>query len=627
MWLVNRFSFIIVIITFLISCGGSSSDIIPVQDFFERTEKTSFKLSPDGYRIAYLGLEDHCKNIFVLDLQNPDSSKQLTYQADMNVQYFFWATNDSIVYSNAHSREDSLRLYTIDVRFEIAKPLLPVRKNSIRWLSPNRSFNGNLLALMNSRDSASFDLYRIKLDGSGATLVDQNPGNFNSWFASNDGKVRLVMSTDSVEETFWYRAEEGMAFKNVFKTDFNSTIFPVGPVQARTTHMYALSNVARDKLALVEMNIENGKEERVIFADKDADVNKEGYFFANQQMLFSTVYKNKKHISVYHPRLKGIYNQIKKKFKDQSIDILDVDSLFHTVIFKSYTDRNPGNIYYYSSQNDKIVELTAINPTLAGKDLAEMNEISYFSRDGKLIKGYLTYPLHKQKKYPVVVLVHDGPNRRDVWGFNAEVQFLASRGYAVFQVNYRGSTGLGKDFFTAGYKQWGGKIQNDITDGVTWLIHQGIADKDRIAIMGAGFGGYSALYAACFNPTLYKCAISSSGYSNLFTYFKEIPPYYQQYLKLYYQIIGNPTKEYELFKAISPLFHAESVAIPILYFQGGKDQYSSVADANQFVQKVKNMQIPIRYIFKEDEGKRFKKEENIIEYYQEVESFLASYLK
>jgi dipeptidyl aminopeptidase/acylaminoacyl peptidase len=288
----------------------------------------------------------------------------------------------------------------------------------------------------------------------------------------------------------------------------------------------------------------------------------------------------------------------------------------------------PGGFYYYYKPTDKIVELYQQYPSLADKDLSEMKEITFNSRDGREIHGYLTYPSQRKSSgYPMVVLVHDGPNRRDVWGFNAEVQFLASRGYLVFQVNYRGSIGFGKEFFAAGFKEWGGNIQNDINDGVTWLINQGIADKNNIAIMGTGFGGYSALYAACFHPTLYKCVVSSSGYTNLFTYFKEIPPYFQSRIKLYHQIIGDPQKESDLFKAISPLFHAENIRTPLLMFQGGKDRYNSTTDVNQLVQRVKNSNVPVRYIYYEDEGKRFKKEENIVTYYQEVEKFLSTYLK
>src|SRR5690606_17227399 len=159
--------------------------------------------------------------------------------------------------------------------------------------------------------------------------------------------------------------------------------------------------------------------------------------------------------------------------------------------------------------------LSQDNPNLKEADFNKMEEVKFLSRDNKDIYAYLTYPKDQKENVPVVVLVHDGPNRRSEWGFDPEVQFLTSRGYAVFQVNYRGSIGYGKDFWTAGFKEWGGKIQSDISDGVAWLIHQGIADKNRIAIMGSGFGGYSALYAAAFNPSLFKCAISTSGYSNL----------------------------------------------------------------------------------------------------------------
>ena len=606
----------------IIGCNGPRSvERIPVQDFFGKPERLNFRVSPDGRYIAYLGLEDHCRNIFVLDIEEPDSSKQLTYQNNINVQYFFWSASDSIVFSNSQSPEDSLRLFTIDIHHEVAKPLLPPTKNALAWLSPMKSKNGNLLAEMNSRDSSVFDLYRIPLDGSGPKLVELNSGKISSWYASSDGKVRLALSSDSVEDQLLYREEEGEPYQKVVETDFATTVLPLGPVKGEHATVYAMSNIGRDKLAVVKLDLRTGNEE-VVAENKQVDMNREGYSFSREEVIYTAGLSNKKETRILNKDFKKIYSKITNKFDGYNIDILDMDSSFNTVLFKTYTDVNPGGIYYYSKKKDKIVELSVINPALTGKSLAPMEEVSFNSRDGKTIKGYLTYPLVKQKSYPVVVLIHDGPNRRDAWGFNSEVQFLANRGYAVFQINYRGSVGYGKQFYTAGFKQWGGEIQNDISDGVAWLIHQGIADKSRIAIMGTGFGGYSALYAACFNPTLYKCAISSSGYTNLFTYLKEIPPYYQPYLQLYYNIIGDPTKEYELFRAISPLFHAEKVRMPILMFHGGKDRFNSLTDVNQFVQKVKNNNVTVRYVFKEDEGRRFKKDENVIEYYQMIEQFL-----
>lgn len=625
MRLLINFIFLCVFIFSLCSCTGGRIETIPIQDFFVKPERVNFKVSPDGKRIAYIGIDDHCRNIFILDIEEPDSSKQLTYEKNMNVQYFFWATPDSIVFSLHQAPQDSLRLFAIDIYTEKASVLIPPSKSELRWVSPIRTIDGKLLAQMNSRDSTVFDLYRIPLDGSGATLVDVNTQNMTTWMASLDGQVRLALSSDSVEDKVWFREDEKQPFRNVLHTDFGSTIFPLGPVKDSLSSFYTLSNIGQDKLGLVRINFLTGHQQ-VLVENKNTDLNKEGYHFAKGEMVYTSVTENKKQIHVLNDKLKAIYAEIQHKYSNYNVDIVDFDKDFNLVVFKIYTDVNPGQILYYSSKTGQIKELVTINPTLKDQEFSPMESLSFYSRDGKMINGFLTYPLKKQNKYPVVVLVHDGPNYRDTWGFNQEVQFLANRGYAVFQVNYRGSTGFGKEFLKAGDKQWGGEIQNDINDGVTWLIHQGIADKDRIAIMGTGFGGYSALYAACFNPSLYKCAISSSGYTNLFTYLKEIPPYYKQYLQMYYKIIGDPSREYELFKAISPLFHAEKVKMPILMFQGGRDQYNSITDINQFVQKVKNNGGNIQYTYFEEEKRRLKNEENIVLYYQQIEDFLKKNL-
>ncbi len=621
--IVNLMFLCVVIISFC-NCGDRDKvKTIPIQDFFVKPERTSFKVSPDGRRIAYIGVEDHCRNIFILDTEIPDSSKQLTYEKHINVQYFFWATSDSIVYSNSHSNKDSLRLFIIDIHTEKSTYLIPPAQHELRWVSPTHAIDGKILAQLNVRDSTIFDLYRIPLNGKGPELVELNTQRMGTWVASMDGQVRLAISSDSIQDKIWYRDNEGEPFRNVLNTDFISTIIPLGPAKGSNSSFYGLSNIGKDKSGLVLMDFKTG-DQQVLVDNEKADLNKEGYLFSKGEMIYTSVStEDRKEINVLNDKLKSIYQEIQRKYADYNIDLIDVDENFNLVVFKIYTDVDPGQVLYYSAKSGEIKELVAINPSLKNIELSPMQAVSYFSRDGKLINGFLTYPLIKKDKYPVVVLVHDGPNSRDNWGFNQEVQFLANRGYAVFQVNYRGSTGFGKEFVKEGYKQWGGEIQNDISDGVSWLIHQGIADKDRVAIMGTGFGGYSALYAACFNPTLYKCAISSSGYTNLFTYLKEIPPFYQQYLQMYYKIIGDPSKESDLFKAISPLFHAEKIKMPILMFQGGRDRYNSITDINQFVQKVKNNGGNIKYTFFEEEGRRIRKEENIILYYQQVEDFLS----
>ena len=613
----------------LVSCEEKQSNqkIVPIEDFFVKPERTSFKLSPDGSKIAYLGEHDHCKNIFILDLQKPDSSKQLTYQVNLNVQHFFWLDEQRIIFSNTQSSADSLRLFHIDIKTEKRQALLKPEKAKLRWVGPIKAHNGSLLVGMNSRDSSLFDLYRVFLDGRPKELVAKNPGNVMNWIGSPDGVVRIALTSDSVQETLLYRRAERDPFKEVMVNDFETLFYPIGFVKGSTDHIYAFSNRNRDRMALVEFDASTGQELRNIHENKRGDLSIEGYSHNLQEMVYVSSFADKYQKEVFNASYREVYQELKKKFKDSEISFLDVDKQQEGFVVRVFSDIHAGETYYYNRRTKVLDLLNEENPKLKNIPFNPMEEVEFLSRDNKNIHAYITYPKGRKKNIPVVVLVHDGPNRRAEWGFDPEVQFLANRGYAVFQVNYRGSIGYGKDFWSAGFKEWGGKIQSDITDGVAWLIHQGIADKNRIAIMGTGFGGYSALYAAAFNPSLYKCAISSSGYSNLFTYFREIPPHLKHYVQLFYRIIGNPESESELFQSISPIFHADKVRIPVLFFQGGLDKYSSVTDANQFVGKLKGNGIPVRYFFKKDEGKRFKNEENIVEYYMEIENFLGEYLK
>lgn len=613
----------------LASCdrGQDTSESIPIESFIFKSEKSSFKLSPDGKMIAYLGLHDHCKNIFILDLEDESKSKQLTYQADLNVQNFQWVNNKTIVFSNTQSSQDSLRILTVSVDDERVTRVIEPTKSRMRFLRPFEAIDGAMYALMNTRDSTVFDLYRVFLDGRTPVLVYQNPGNIVTWIPSHDGVVRMALASDSAQESVLYRSSEAEQFSEVVTHDFKTIFQPMGFVDTSSTRIYALSNENRDKLAIVEYDVWRGKELRQIFVDNGVDVNFEGYYHDTNALLFASTNFKEKSYSFFDNRVEAVYKKLDARFSPLQIDFVDIDIARKNYIIKVYSDTHPEHIYHYDAVGDRVMSLSELFPALSETELQPMEAVSYSARDNRVINGFITYPKGQRKDCPVVVLVHDGPTGRDEWGFQPDVQFLANRGYAVFQVNYRGSRGYGKDFWAAGFKEWGGRIQSDITDGVTWLIHQGIANKDRIAIMGSGFGGYSALHAACFNPSIYRCAISSSGYSNLFTFFREIPPIHKQYVQMYYQIVGNPERETDLFRAISPVFHADKVRSPVLYFQGGKDRYSSVTDANQFVAKLKQNNVPVRYIFKENEGKRFRTEENMVLYYQEIEQFLGQNLK
>jgi len=600
---------------------------IPVEDFFATPERTAFKLSPDGKRIAYLGIDHHCQNIFIMGTEDERPPEQLTYQTDRNVHHFFWASDSVLVLDHVRAPTDSLRLYAVSAISGRTWPLLRMKPARLRLLHPRKSYGSYLMAAINARDSSVFDLYRIHLAGSPPELVSQNPGNIADWFMSPDGRARLAVTNDSVRQAILYRPREEAPFAQVALTDYQTQIRPLGYVKNSLTNIYALSNAGRDKLALVEYNTATGREERVIFRHEQVDLEPGGYVPEVQELLFSPYTLDRREMHLLHPGFGKSFNRFCRKFEGQSVDVLDVDTSLTRMIAKVYTDVNAGGTYYYDATTDRVRLLSEMNPKICEANLMPQKPVAFHARDGLPLSGYLTYPQGgKRENLPVVVLVHDGPYRRESIAYDAEVQFLASRGYLVFQPNYRGSAGYGKRFWAAGFREWGGKIQTDIIDGVTWLIHRGIADRDRVAIMGTGFGGYSALHASIHHSSFYRCAVSMSGYVNLFTYFKEIPPHQHQHVLTYHDIIGDPVREADMFKAISPLFQADRVKIPVLFAQGGRDRFSTPADANRFVHRVRNGKTPIRYIYRADEGRKFRNEENRVHYYQEVEAFLAQYL-
>ncbi|HUM48254.1 MAG TPA: S9 family peptidase, partial [Chitinophagales bacterium] len=262
------------------------------------------------------------------------------------------------------------------------------------------------------------------------------------------------------------------------------------------------------------------------------------------------------------------------------------------------------------------------------EELASMKPISYTSKDGFTIHGYLTLPLHaKEKQLPVVINPHGGPWVRDTWGFNPEVQFLANRGYAVLQVNYRGSTGYGRKFWEASFKQWGKKMQDDLTDGVNWLIDAGIADPDRIAIYGGSYGGYATLAGLTFTPDKYACGIDYVGVSNLFTFMNTIPPYWKPFLDMMYEMVGNPVTESELLHESSPVFHVEEIRAPLLVVQGKNDPRVNINESNQIVEALRKKGVAVEYIVKDNEGHGFHNEENRFEFYSAMERFLQKHLR
>jgi dipeptidyl aminopeptidase/acylaminoacyl peptidase len=298
-------------------------------------------------------------------------------------------------------------------------------------------------------------------------------------------------------------------------------------------------------------------------------------------------------------------------------------------IVAAYNDRTPGARYVYDRKTDALVKMGDISPWLPESRMATMQPIKYQSRDGLTIHGYLTLPQGKSKNLPCVVNPHGGPWARDVWGYSPEVQFLANRGYCVLQMNFRGSTGFGRAFWEASFKQWGLAMQDDITDGVQWLVQQGIADPKRIAIYGASYGGYATLSGVTKTPDLYAAAVNYVGVSNLFTFMNTIPPYWEPFRQQMYQMVGNPEDPADKARmtATSPALNADKIRTPRLVAQGARDPRVNKAESDQIVQALRVRGVDVEYMVKDNEGHGFANEENRFEFYGAMERFLAKHLK
>ncbi|MFZ4549275.1 MAG: alpha/beta hydrolase family protein, partial [Bacteroidales bacterium] len=300
-------------------------------------------------------------------------------------------------------------------------------------------------------------------------------------------------------------------------------------------------------------------------------------------------------------------------------------------IINTYSDKTMGSYYLYDVKTEKLDKISDVSPWLDEKEMASMLPIEYKSRDGLTINGYLTLPkgytMENAKNLPVVVNPHGGPWYRDQWGFNPEVQFLANRGYAVFQMNFRGSTGYGRKFWEASFKQWGKTMQYDITDGVNWLVNEGIADSTRIAIYGGSYGGYATLAGITFTPDLYAAAVDYVGVSNLFSFMNTIPPYWKPMMDMMYEMVGDPTKDSVLMREASPVFHVDKIKTPLFVAQGANDPRVNKAESDQMVDALKKRGIEIEYMVKDNEGHGFHNEENQFDFYRSMEKFLATYLK
>ncbi len=616
-----------IVAVLLNACSNNGVREIPVISFFKTPEKSAFHISPNGKYISYLKLYQDKLNIFVQAVAVGKESRVTSF-ADYPVKDYFWSLDNKLIFNKDLTDINQYQLFALDMQDMKPKKLLSLTKVRLRLLSRNHNSKDWINIVTNKRDSTTFDVYKLNIQTGELKLYIKNPGNITEWYPASEGNIRLAKASDGVNETILFRQDDAHPFKPIISNNFRNTVTPVAFTQAGGKHFYALSNLNRDKTALVEIDATTGKEVRMIYDQKTADMG-EVFYSRNKHRLDMISWEEAKPKRLFlNQDIKLIYEKLSQLLPRQEIKIIDRDTSENKVLISTYTDRSPGSVYLYEADTKKLTKLTDFNPDIKAEEMCAMKPVTYKAADGLLINAYLTLPqTKKQTDLPVIMMPHGGPWSRNSWGYNAEVQFLANRGYAVFQVNYRGSTGYGKAFKSAGFKEVGGKMQQDITDGVKWLIAHKIANPKKIAIYGNGFGGFSALHGVSFNPGLYQCAVVQYGLINFFTYIKDVPPFLKPYLSMTYEMVGNPEKDADMLRAISPVFHTDKIKVPLLIFQGAKDPRANISELNQFVRDLRSRDVSVKYILKENERFYFKNENNRLEMYNDIEDFLETNLK
>ncbi|MEK6482219.1 S9 family peptidase [Catalinimonas sp. 4WD22] len=598
---------------------------IPVRDFFRNPEKSGFDLSPNGEYISFLAPFQDRMNIHVQKI-GEDNVKRITSVTERDIAGYFWADDNRIVYLRDNGGDENYYLTAIDKDGNNEKTLTQFDNVRTQLIDDLEDFPDEVIIGLNKRNPEVFDAYRLNLVSGEMEMIAENPGNIVGWLTDHNGALRVAMTSDGVNTTLLHRETEEQEFKPLLTTNFKESASPLF-FTFDNRNLFATSNLGRDKSAIVILDTTTGKEAEKIFEHPEVDVSSLSYS-KKRKVLTGIAYTTWKTERTYlDEEAKKRYEWLKEKLGEVEIAITSYNKNEDKFIVRTYSDRTLGSYYFYDQSAQTLEKLIEVSPWLKADEMAEMKPVTYQSRDGLTIHGYLTLPLDKKdEKLPLVVNPHGGPWVRDSWGFNPEVQFLANRGYAVLQMNYRGSTGYGRDFWEASFKQWGLKMQDDISDGVKYLIDEGIADPKKVAIYGGSYGGYATLAGLTFTPDLYACGVDYVGVSNLFTFMQTIPPYWKPMLEMMYEMVGHPEDMKEQFEKTSPALQAHKIKAPLLIAQGAKDPRVNKAESDQIVQALKERGIDVDYLVKDNEGHGFHNEENRFEFYEEMEKFLAKHL-
>ena len=601
--------------------------LIPREVLFGNPDKISPNISPDGQRLAYIAPDQGVLNVWVRTVGKTDD-RVVTKDRKRGIRSYFWAQNNThILYIQDKGGDENWHLYSVDLKRNDVKDLTPFEGVQAQVLAVDPAFPNEILIGVNKRNRQLHDVFRVDLRTSKLTLEAQNDQGFIAWSADNNLRIRggMKMSPNGGfdlmvrdnPDSSWRRLtswgpQDALGSGAIAFTPDNKGLF-------------ILSSTGTNTSELRRIDLSTGKE-KLLVSDREADV--AGLFMHPIKHTVQAVSFNKDRRSwkVLDPAIEADFAAIRKIHRGD-FGIINRDHEDRTWLVGFTLDDGPVSYFAYDRNTKQAKFLFTHRKALADLTLARMEPVSFKATDGLTVHGYLTTPPGiPAKNLPMVLNVHGGPWARDQWGFDTTAQWLANRGYAVLQVNYRGSTGYGKKFLNAANREWAGKMHQDLIDGVDWVVKKGIADPKRVAIFGGSYGGYATLVGLTFTPEKFCCGVDIVGPSNLITWMNTIPPYWKPLEPLLWDRVGHPVKDAEFLKSRSPLFKVDRITKPLLIAQGKNDPRVPVAESIQIVDALKKAGKTVQYVEYPDEGHGFARPENRLDFYAKAEKFLAKHV-
>ncbi len=608
-----------------------------VEDYFAKPKASTFRFSPDGKFMSYREKDDNGKrHIYVKNITTGEATRVIEEKEEL-VRGYGWINNEQLVYAMDKGGDENYHIYTVGLDGSNLKDLTPFEGVQAQFSDLLKEDKDHIIVLLNKNNPQVFEPYKVNVVSGELEQLYSNDDPANPIAGYNfdkTGKLKAFTKIrDGVEQDLYYEDGNG-GFKVIKQLNWKDafTILNFNYATENPHDAYMVSNTDSDKSRIILYDLKEDKIIKEVFANDSFDVSNMGLSRKRGYELDYVSYEGDKKVVVpISDSYKKLHGRITTTFPGKQYSIADATDDENNLLVFLQSDRLYGAYYSYNVQEDAFSPLYNLMPQLKEEDMAEMRPISFKSRDGLSIHGYITLPKAALagEKVPVIVNPHGGPQGiRDSWGFNPEAQLFASRGYATLQVNFRISGGYGKDFLEAGFKQIGRKAMDDVEDGLQYVVDQGWVDKDKAAIYGGSHGGYAVLRGLTKTPDLYACGVDYVGVSNLFTFMKTIPPYWKPYLKIIKEIWYDEdiAEEKAIMEEVSPVYQIDKIKKPLFVVQGANDPRVNIDESDQIVSALRDKGFDVPYMVKYDEGHGFAKEENSIALYKSMMGFYAKHL-